>query len=33
VYSRIKRLVKRKLIERFTIEVNDAELGYQVKAL
>ena len=33
VYSRIKRLVKRKLIERFTIIVNDAELGYEVKAL
>jgi Lrp/AsnC family transcriptional regulator for asnA, asnC and gidA len=33
VYSRIKRLVKRKLIERFTIVVNDAELGYNVKAL
>ena len=33
VYSRIKRLVKRKLIERFTIVVNDAELGYDVKAL
>ena len=33
VYSRIKRLVKRKLIERFTIDVNDAELGYDVKAL
>lgn len=33
VYSRIKRLVKRKLIERFTIDVNDAELGYSVKAL
>ena len=33
VYSRIKRLVKRKLIERFTIVVNDQELGYQVKAL
>ena len=33
VYSRIKRLVKRKLIERFTIDVNDAELGYEVKAL
>jgi Lrp/AsnC family transcriptional regulator for asnA, asnC and gidA len=25
--------VKRKLIERFTIVVNDAELGYNVKAL
>lgn len=33
VYSRIKRLVKRRLIERFTIVVNDHELGYQVKAL
>ena len=33
VYSRIKRLVKRKLIERFTIVVNDIELGYNVKAL
>ncbi|MGI0003978.1 MAG: Lrp/AsnC family transcriptional regulator, partial [Candidatus Nitrosotenuis sp.] len=27
VYSRIKRLTKRKLIERFTIIVNDKELG------
>ena len=25
--------MKRKLIERFTIDVNDAELGYEVKAL
>ena len=33
VYSRIKRLVKRKLIERFTIIVNDLELGYAVKSL
>ncbi|MBA4719174.1 MAG: Lrp/AsnC family transcriptional regulator [Nitrosopumilus sp.] len=33
IYSRIKRLVKRKLIERFTIVVNDAELGYNVKTL
>ena len=33
VYSRIKRLTKRKLIERFTIVVNDTELGYNVKAL
>jgi len=33
VYSRIKRLVKRKLIERFTIVVNDQELGYLVKSL
>ena len=33
VYSRIKRLIKRKLIERFTIVVNDNELGFGVKAL
>ena len=33
VYSRIKRLVKKKLIQRFTIVVNDSELGYEVKAL
>ena len=33
VYSRIKRLVKKKLIERFTIEINDKELGYGVKSL
>ena len=33
VYSRIKRLVKRKLIERFTIQINNKELGYAVKSL
>lgn len=33
VYSRIKRLVKRNLIEKFTIDVNDSALGYAVKAL
>ena len=33
VYSRINRLVKKKLIERFTIDVNNKELGYTVKAL
>ena len=33
VYSRIKRLVNKKLIERFTIEINDKELGYGVKSL
>jgi len=33
VYSRIKRLIKRKLIERFTIEINNRELGYAVKSL
>ena len=32
-YSRIKRLVKKKLIERFTIQVNNKELGYSVKSL
>ena len=33
VYSMIKRLIKRKLIERFTIEINNKELGYSVKSL
>ncbi len=33
VYSRIKRLAKRQLIKRFTIEVNDDLLGYSVSAL
>ena len=33
VYSRIRRLVKKRLIERFTIVVNDQELGFQIKAL
>ena len=33
VYSRIKRLVKKKLIERFTIDVNNKELGYGVKSI
>ena len=33
VYSRIKRLVKKKLIERFTIEINNKELGFGVKSL
>ena len=33
VYSRIKRLVKKKLIERFTIEINNKELGYGVKSI
>ncbi len=33
VYSRIKRLLKRRLIERYTIEVNDKELGYTVKSV
>ena len=33
VYSRIKRLVKSKLIKKFTIDVNDKELGDAVKSL
>ena len=33
VYSRIKRLVNKKLIERFTIDINNKELGYGVKSL
>ena len=33
VYSRIKRLLKQKLIKRFTIDVNDKELGYGVKSV
>ena len=32
-YSRIKRLAKRQLIKRFTIEVNDEALGLTVTAL
>jgi Lrp/AsnC family transcriptional regulator for asnA, asnC and gidA len=33
VYSRIKRLVKRGLIKKFTIVINDEALGLNVKAL
>ncbi len=33
VYSRIKRLAKRQLIKKFTIEVNDSALGYTVSAM
>jgi len=32
-YSRIKRLTKKQLIKRFTIEVNDDILGYNVSAI
>jgi Lrp/AsnC family transcriptional regulator, regulator for asnA, asnC and gidA len=32
-YSRIKRLTKKQLIKRFTIEVNDDVLGYMVSAI
>lgn len=33
VYSRIKRLTKRSLIRRFTVEVNEEMLGYTVTAI
>jgi Lrp/AsnC family transcriptional regulator, regulator for asnA, asnC and gidA len=33
VYSRIKRLIKRGLIKRFTVIINDEALGLNVKAL
>jgi Lrp/AsnC family transcriptional regulator for asnA, asnC and gidA len=33
VYSRIKRLAKRQLIKKFTIEVNEEILGYNVSAI
>lgn len=33
VYSRIKRLIKRGLIKKFTIVINDEALGFNVKAL
>jgi len=33
LYSRIKRLLKMKLIKKFTIEIDDALLGIGVKAL
>ncbi len=33
LYSRIKRLMKKKLIKKFTIEIDDALLGIGVKAL
>jgi len=33
VYSRIKRLINKKLIERFTIEINNKELGFGLKSI
>ena len=33
MYSRIKRLSRQKLIKRFTIDVNDKELGFIVKSI
>ena len=32
MYSRIKRLLKKKLIKKYTIEIDDAQLGFEVKA-
>ena len=32
IYSRIKRLMKKKLIKKYTIEIDDAQLGFEVKA-
>ncbi|MGB9733840.1 MAG: Lrp/AsnC family transcriptional regulator [Conexivisphaera sp.] len=32
VYSRIKRLVRRGIIKRFTVEVDESQLGYTVSA-
>ena len=32
IYSRIKRLIKKKLIKKYTIEIDDLQLGYEVKA-
>ena len=32
-YSRIKRLVRRNLIKKFTIEVNEELLGYYIRAM
>ena len=32
IYSRIKRLIKKKLIKKYTIEIDDGQLGFEVKA-
>jgi len=32
LYSRIKRLVKKKMIKKFTIDIDDGKLGFSVKA-
>ena len=32
LYSRIKRLIRKKLIKKFTIEIDESQLGFQVKA-
>lgn len=33
VYSRIKNLTKKKIIEKFTVTIDDRKLGYDVKSL
>ena len=32
LYSRIKRLLKKKMITKFTIEIDESKLGFQVRA-
>ena len=32
LYSRIKRLLRKKMITKFTIEIDETQLGFQVKA-
>ena len=32
IYSRIKRLIKKKLIKKYTIEIDDGQLCFEVKA-
>lgn len=32
LYSRIKRLLRKKMIRKFTIEIDETQLGFQVKA-
>ena len=32
LYSRIKRLIKKKMIKRFTIDIDESQLGFGVKA-
>ena len=31
LYSRIKRLIRKKLIKKFTIEIDESQLGFQVR--
>jgi Lrp/AsnC family transcriptional regulator for asnA, asnC and gidA len=32
LYSRIKRLLRKKMIKKFTIDIDESQLGFQVKA-